>query len=402
MRFLFVTTGSPATFYAVAPLATAAQNAGHEVILAAHEPWMETVEGIGVPTVCYSAEPIRHFMTNAAAAASGGQPLGGQRFGGQRFGGSGSEEMLEVGRGFARMAVAGLGTLLDLAEGWRPDLVVGSSMSYAAGLVATRRGVPYVRQEEYPIPTAGIDSGAEEGLRPELDRLGLGGLPEPALHVGVTPPSLRPSPASGWQPMRWIPRNPQRRLEPWMYTSPEERPRVLITSEFRRLPGRSLRYLVSQLTLAGAEVLIEGAERSAERLGAELGDVRVGWMPVDVLASSCDLAVNHGGTAVTMTLMTAGVPQLIIPPNDHAEAIAQALSGFGTALTVMPTQLGPGQDLDEVIAAGCREILATPRYAQQAQWIAAEIAALPAPGEIVHTLETLADRPVTRTWRKAS
>lgn len=53
MRFLFVTTGSPATFYAVAPLVTAAQNAGHEVILAAHEPWMETVEGIGVPTICY-------------------------------------------------------------------------------------------------------------------------------------------------------------------------------------------------------------------------------------------------------------------------------------------------------------------------------------------------------------
>ena len=68
----------------------------------------------------------------------------------------------------------------------------------------------------------------------------------------------------------------------------------------------------------------------------------------------------------------------------------------------MPTQFGPGQDLDEVIAAGCREILATPRYAQQAQALAAEIAALPAPCEIVHTLETLADRLVTRTWRKAS
>ena len=366
MKFLFVTTGSSATFYAVAPLATAVQNAGHEIILASHEPWMEIVEGIGVPSVCYSPEPIRHFMTASRP-----------------------EKMPDVGRGFARMAAAGLGALLDLAENWRPDLVIGSSMSYAAGLLATRLNVPLVRQDEYPIPMAGIDQGAEEELRPELDRLGLAGLPEPALCVDVTPPSLRPSPASGGQPMRWIPRNPQRCLEPWMYTRPEGRHRVLITSEFRSLPGRSLRHLAGQLTLAGAEVLIEGAERAAERLGAELGNIRVGRIPVDVVASTCDLAVNHGGAAAAMTLMTAGVPQLLVPPNDHTKAIAQALSGFGAALTVLPQQ-GAGQDLGELIAAGCREILSTPRFAQQAQALATEIAALPAPCEVVHTLETLA------------
>jgi UDP:flavonoid glycosyltransferase YjiC (YdhE family) len=366
MKFLFVTTGSSATFYAVAPLATAVQNAGHEIILASHEPWMEIVEGIGVPSVCYSPEPIRHFMTASR-----------------------SEKMPDVGRGFARMAAAGLGALLDLAENWRPDLVIGSSMSYAAGLLATRLNVPLVRQDEYPIPMAGIDQGAEEELRPELDRLGLAGLPEPALCVDVTPPSLRPSPASGGQPMRWIPRNPQRCLEPWMYTRPEGRHRVLITSEFRSLPGRSLRHLAGQLTLAGAEVLIEGAERAAERLGAELGNIRVGRIPVDVVASTCDLAVNHGGAAAAMTLMTAGVPQLLVPPNDHTKAIAQALSGFGAALTVLPQQ-GPGQDLGELTAAGCREILSTPQFAQQAQALATEIAALPAPCEVVHTLETLA------------
>ncbi len=172
-----------------------------------------------------------------------------------------------------------------------------------------------------------------------------------------------------------------------MYTRPEGRHRVLITSEFRSLPGRSLRHLVGQLTLAGAEVLIEGA---AGRLGAELGDVRVGWMPVDVVASTCDLAVNHGGAAAAMTLMTAGVPQLIIPPNDHTGAIAQAMSGFGAALTVMPQQQGPGQSLGELIAAGCREILSASRYAQQAEALATEIAALPTPCEVVRTLETLA------------
>lgn len=366
MKFFFVTTGSPATFYAVAPLATAVQNAGHEIILASHEPWMETVERIGIPTVCYSPEPIRHFMTTSRA-----------------------EEMLDVGRGFARMATTGLGALLDVTEDWRPDLIIGSSMSYAAGLLAARLQVPYARQMEYPIPTAGIDQGAEQELRPELERLGLTGLPEPALYIDVTPPSLQPSP-SGRQPMRWIPRTPQRRLEPWMYTRPAGRHRVLITGEFRSLPGRSLRELVGQLTGTGAEVLIEGGEGTAARLGADLGDVRVGWVQVDVVAPTCDLAVNHGGTAAIMTLMAAGVPQLIIPPNDHAQAIAQALSGFGAALTLLPQQQGPGQNLGELIAGGCREILSSSRYAHQAQALAAEIAALPAPCEVVHTLELLA------------
>ncbi|XKK61500.1 hypothetical protein HFP71_00390 [Streptomyces sp. ARC32] len=62
MKILFITTGSQATYYAAAPLATAARNAGHQVMLAAHEPWVETAEAIGLPTFCFTVDPIRHFM----------------------------------------------------------------------------------------------------------------------------------------------------------------------------------------------------------------------------------------------------------------------------------------------------------------------------------------------------
>ena len=172
MKFLFITTGSQATFYAAAPLATAVRNAGHEILLASHEPWVETAEAIGVPTVCYTPDPVRHFMKL-------GRPGSALRFPREM----GDDEMLGVGQGFARMASAGLNTLLDLAEDWPPDVIVGSSMSYAAGLLAAHRKVPYVRQAEYlAIPITGIDPGAEEGLRPDLERLELAGLPMP---VGV-------------------------------------------------------------------------------------------------------------------------------------------------------------------------------------------------------------------------
>ncbi|MFJ9821211.1 nucleotide disphospho-sugar-binding domain-containing protein [Streptomyces sp. NPDC101151] len=356
MKILFTVGGSQATVFGVAPLATAARNAGHEILLAADEPLMEAAEAIGLPAVSITPERMRHGQDSVTAS----------------------------GR---------LDALLNLAEDWPPDLVIGA-LSHVPRLLAAHREIPYVRQVWYIDPMGHRDRRAVEELRPELKRLRLAELPDPALFIDVCPPSLRPPLAPDAQPMRWIPRNRQRRLEPWMYTRPEGRHRVLITSGTRSLmldtAGSSLRNLVDRLTGEGAEVLIAAPEEAAEKFGAELGDVRIGWIPLDVVAPTCDLAVHHGGATTATTLTHAGVPQLITPDNGYGKAVAQALSGFGAALMVTPQQLGPGQDPDEAVAAGCREVLSTPRYAQQAQALAKEIATLPTPSEVVHTLETLA------------
>jgi hypothetical protein len=76
--------------------------------------------------------------------------------------------MRHMGASFARMAAASLDALLALAEDWRPDLVVGGAMSYAAPLLATHLRVPYVRHAWDTIPPTEIDPGAEEELQPEL------------------------------------------------------------------------------------------------------------------------------------------------------------------------------------------------------------------------------------------
>lgn len=352
MKFLFTAGGGQATVFAAAPLATAARNAGHEILLAADEPLLETIAAIGLP------------------AAATPHP---------------------------RLSSARLGALMDLAEDWPPDLVVGG-LSYVPGVLATRLQVPYVRQA-WDVPRADMKRKAEEELRPELDSLGLAGLPDPDMFIDVCPPPLRASCNLDAQPMRWIPRNRQCRLEPWMYTRPKGRLRVLITSGTRTrmlgIPGSSMRHLVHQLTLAGAEVLIAAPAADAEEIAAELGDVRIGWIPLDVVASTCDLAVHHGGATTAMTVMNAAVPHLIIPDNGYGKAVAQAVSGFGAALMLMPEQEAPGQDPGEVIAAGCREVLSTPRYAKQARALAEQIAALPTPAEVVRTLETLTPKTLT-------
>jgi glycosyltransferase len=268
-------------------------------------------------------------------------------------------------------------------------------------LLAAHLKVPYVRHIEYlGIPLTGIDPGAEEELRPEMERLGVDGLLKPDLLLDSTPPSLRPSHDPAAQPMRWIPSNPQRRLERWMYTRPEGRRRVVITSGFRslmfRAPGWSMPLLVKELDKLGAEALIAANPGAVERFGAELGDARVGWIPIDVTAATCDLAVHHGGATTATTLMANGVPQLVIPenppefpPNYHREAIAKAITDFGAGKTLWPQAQEPDKAPGEVIAAACRELLENPSYTERTQFIAKEISTLPTPAEIVPKLEAL-------------
>ncbi|MEV0660670.1 nucleotide disphospho-sugar-binding domain-containing protein [Actinomadura luteofluorescens] len=368
------------TVFSVAPLATAARNAGHEILLAANEPLVETATAIGIPAVAISPEPIGHFVRGARRRP------GASEFEQPR------EAMLHLGRSYARMARAGWDALLDVAGAWSPDLVVGGAMSYAAGMLADRLKVAYVRHAWDIVPTTGTDPGAEEELRPELERLGLAGLPAPALFLDVCPPSLRPSPVSGAQSMRWIPVNLQRPVEPWMYTRPEGRRRVLITSGSRARmfqdPAWSLRHLAGRL--ADAEVLVAAPEEIAAEFGAGPGGVRAGWMPLDVVAPTCDLIMHHGGGATALTAMNAGVPQLITPEGVYMEIIARAVSGFGAGLTVEAHRQGTDRDAAEAIAAGCREILSSPAHTRRARDLGREIAALATPAETVRTLETLA------------
>ncbi|MFG2006926.1 glycosyltransferase [Spirillospora sp. NPDC048911] len=354
MKILFTIGGSQAIVFGVAPLASAARNAGHEILLAADEPLMEAAEAVGLPAVCITSERMRYGQDSKTAAVR-------------------------------------LDALLKLTESWAPDLVVGG-LSPVPRVLAAHLKVPFVRHIWHIAPVGNRGREMEAEIQPELERLGVAELPDPALFIDVCPPSLRGPGSPPARSMRWFPRVRQCRLQPWMYTRPEGR-RVLITSGTRALmldtPGSSLRTLVDELTGTGAEVLIAALPGAAERFGPELGDVRIGWIPLDVVAPTCDLAVHHGGATTAATLINAGVPQLIIPDNGFGEAVARALSGFGAALMVDPHRPEAGRTPDETIAAGCREILSNPRYAERTRLLAEEIATLPAPAEVLRELEAL-------------
>ncbi|MEV0526095.1 glycosyltransferase [Streptomyces sp. NPDC050439] len=377
MRILFVGSGSSATVYALAPLATAARNSGHEVFMAAHAQAMPAVVGVGLPAVPLTERPLWEFIGKDRSGREltlPTDPAEGGPF---------------AGRAFARMAAANFGPLIDLAHDWRPDLVVGGTMSYAAGLLGARLGIPVVRQAWDISDADTIHPGADEELRPELREMGLDRLPEPDLLIDICPPALRPPGAPPAQLMRWRPGNQQQILEPWMYAR-GDRPRVCLTSGSRaslRGHDNSFTFLRDMAKTIGAldvELVVAAPEDIAAELRAESPAIRSGWFPLDVVAPTTDLMIHHGGGVTMMTAMNAGVPQLVLPNGPLAIPTSRRLSAQGSALTLVP-----GQDSPRDTAAAAERILGDASFRRSARVLAREIAGLPLPSDVVRELERL-------------
>ncbi|MFI9723680.1 nucleotide disphospho-sugar-binding domain-containing protein [Streptomyces sp. NPDC052396] len=378
MRLLFVAAGSPATVFALAPLATAARNAGHQVVMAANEDMMPVVAASGLPGVPTTGRPIRHFITTDRQGNPETIPT------------DPVEQARFTGRWFARMAAASLDRMLEFAHDWRPDLVVGGTMCYVAPLLAAHLGIPHARQAWDAIDADGIHPGADLELAPELARLGLASIAEPDLFIDICPPGLRPPHAAPAQMMRYIPANRQRTLERWMYTRGERR-RICVSSGSRVAKDsydqnfEFLRGLAKEVAAWDVELIVAAPEEVAGALRAELPGIRAGWIPLDVVAPTCDLLVHHAGGVSTLTGLNAGVAQLLIPKGAVLEIPSRRVADYGAAITLLP-----GQDTPEAIAESCRELLASPGYGKRARDLAAEIASMPAPARIVPVLEQLA------------
>ncbi|MFF9024877.1 nucleotide disphospho-sugar-binding domain-containing protein [Streptomyces eurythermus] len=375
MRILFVAGPTPATVFGLASLAIAARQAGHQVITAGTEELVPHISSVGLP----GAAVTRRTWESLIATDRSGRPV-------PRMPRGVEPERLHHGGWFGRLAAESLDGLRELAARWHPELVVGGSMSYAAPLLAAHLGVPHVRQAWDLYDTRGVDPYAAEELRPELAALGLGRLPEPDLLVDVCPPSLRPLDAGPAQPMRWVPYNRQLPLEPWMYTR-GDRPRVCVTSGSRETEANRgfLGRLVADLAAFDAEIVVAAPEEAASRLRETTGRVRVGWMPLDVVAPTCDLIVHHGGGVTGMTALGAGAAQLLLPRWDIFATTMRRAAEQGAARVLFPEDAGP-----EAVLRACRELLEEPGYRKRSGEIAAEIAALPGPAEVVADLERLA------------
>ncbi|MEW9547213.1 glycosyltransferase [Nonomuraea sp. NPDC050783] len=375
MRILFTTSPGLGHSLSLVPLIWAARAAGHEVLVGTSGHSLHAMGKAGLPAVDGYPEGdiMAAFGEHERRAAESGFELTG--FLGGLFG------------DFTDRVVD---RLAAVADGWRPDLVVHSSLEYAGPIIAAARGVPAVCYHlGLPVPEE-IRDAVRAAVAPAAGRNGAGTWPvEPALVLDPMPASLLDPGVRLDRPVRFVPYSGGDAARPaWMVARPG-RPRVCVTlgTEIPRWAGIAV--LEDFVTAAGKlEVELVLALGGADPADLpELPDnVRAAtWLPIADVIATCSGIVHHGGAATMLTACAAGVPQLVLPHGGDQYMHAPLLARRGLAAVLEP---------HEVSADTAREALerltGDDRMRLAAAEVRAEIGALPSPAETVPLLERLA------------
>jgi UDP:flavonoid glycosyltransferase YjiC (YdhE family) len=302
-----------------------------------------------------------------------------------------------VPRLFAEIALdATLDDLGAVVDEWRPDVVVADSYAFAATLVAAVHGVPSVEHGiGLPFDPL-VRELVADAVTPAWNAAGLPAPgPAPAtLCVDVCPPALAGELAASAprarQPVRPAPL-PVREPAALPFELPHpDLPLVYVTFgtfansdvELFRVALRALAELpVSVLVTTGDEDVAAGIEDVPDNA------VVAGFVPQAAILPRCSAVVHHAGAGTTFGLLAHALPSVAAPQSADNFAIARHLAAAGAAI-VLP----PGEVVEKAVRDAVVEVLARPEPRTAAQRLAGEIAAMPAPADVVPAIHALADR----------
>ncbi|WP_410637465.1 glycosyltransferase [Amycolatopsis sp. lyj-346] len=363
MRILFTCRPAYGHLFPLLPLANAARAAGHQVVFGTGEAFVPKVRELG-----FEAHRVGISIGDAEAEA--------KRRHGEDAG------FLDVGiTMFAELLPqATMADLRPLLPGLRPDLVVYEQSDVGAGALARQAGVPAASLViGRSMPPEVLAVAAERlaplwGARPADAMLG-------DACIDVWPDSVR-DPGTAAVPTVF-------RMRPTQYNAAVPLP---------PLPRDGFVYLTLGTVVFGATQVLRGAIAALARLPvdvlvavgpgdpAALGElperVRVaGFVPQAEVLRHAGLVVHHGGTGTVLGTLAAGLPQLILPQGADQFANAETLSALGAAKALA------GEDIRiDAIEAAARELLDDPAAREVARAVAAEIAGMPAPEQVLGEL----------------
>ncbi len=381
MRILFCTWAWRSHLFPMVPLAWACRAAGHEVRVASQPGLTPVIRQAGLDAVPVGHDVDVPKFVREYVLRPGGQPAA------RRHGRPRALDML------VELADSMVDDLAGQAKRWRPDVLVHELTTWAGPLAAAAIGVPAVRVL-YGVDL--LERAADflpDAISPLADRLGLSEVDvRGALTVDPCPPRLQVPTGYRPQPIRYVPYNgPGTVPDP----SPPKgtRPRICVTwgTTMAKLePGRMLAGRMAKAVEGlDAEIVVAVAEEHTELLAGLPGDVRVlTGVPLDLVLPSCDLVLHHGGAGTTLTAMTHGVPQLVIPQlPDHA-LHGRQLAATGAGRVIAKEEADP-----EAVREAAAGLLADTGHRDSAAALAAESRLRPPPADVVGVLEKLvADR----------
>jgi UDP:flavonoid glycosyltransferase YjiC (YdhE family) len=363
------------------PLALAARDAGHDVVVLGGTSIGDAVERVGLRHVPAGSPDLPSVLARVPERAG----LTGRRLAAATWKGA-----------FAGILAPELAAAtLQLARDWPPDLVIHEDSEQGSWIAAERLGVPHLAVQATAWRGTGLRLSAEP-LNALRATLGLGA--DPALarwhrhgYLGTRPPALLnpedPPPATT-VPVRPVALDDVQGVIPsWVDRTPDGR-RVVVTLG-TMLPGRADvvgGILDGLATLDVGIVATVGPELEPAELGDRGPDVRVErWVPMSRVLATADALVFHAGSGTMLAALAAGVPLVLLPLAADQPENADRCVDAGVGVALPPDAREPAD-----VARATRTVLGDPAYREAARRVAGEIARMPDPASLLPRLEALA------------
>ncbi len=285
--------------------------------------------------------------------------------------------------------------LFDIIEQWSPHVVVHDVAEFAAPLVATVVGLPYVEHSYGPAIQNDVIRAAGEAAAPFWSAHGLA--PHPLggfyryLYLDVCPPSLQvPGAVAGTvQGIRTVETRLPAAQVPWL-DGLRDLPIVYITlGTVYNADLGVFRALLGGLRDEALNIIVTvGNQNDPTVLGAQPSNVHVHrYIPQELLLPHCAAVVTHGGAGSTLGALAFGLPLLIVPQGADHFYNADRVVAAGAGVRLMPDRLTAGSARDAV-----RMLLHDDTFQTAARRLKNEFDAMPDPRHAVETLEKLAGR----------
>lgn len=368
---LFAAAGGHGHLKPLLPLAAHARCAGHQVL----------VTGAAVLAPHVRAQGL-DYRASGPDLAPGRGPLVLHGL---------DQERQAIGQHFAgALAHARAADVVQLADHWRPDVIVRDEVDFGAAVAAEVSGLPHAS-----IVVLGAGGFIlSEGARPALETLRAAfGLPAEdgmrMLHRHLT---LTPFPASYRDPADPLPGRVLQYRDPIAADeqAPGRRVYVTLGTIFNTESGDLLEKVVAGVA-ACAEVdavLVATGEHVDRRSWAPLpAKVTIRrFVAQDRALASCSAVVSHGGSGTVLGAIRHRLPTVILPLGADQSLNARRCEQLGLGLSLRADTAGKDD-----IGAAVRQVLTQPSYRRSAQEMQARLLDLPELSAALTAVESLAE-----------
>lgn len=373
MRVLITSVGAAGHIFPLVSIAHALRAAGHEILWAT--PAAELVSQTGLPA--FDSAPDADIMEIYGKVMTElGYVL---QFGRDEY----AKTIPMTAQMMAGFAEPVVDRTVEVAQDWRPDLVLHDELDAVGPLVAGKLGVPAVDQVLSVCAYRDIREQTRQHLDDAYDRHGVTGQPEKSAVLDTRPPSMRRHDFGGWS-MRCLPYNSSGVLPRWLVQEPA-RPRVAITfgTTIPAFTGLdAFRPMIEAAGQVDAEFVLASGDADLSVFGELPGNVRgAGWVPLNALLRTCTAMIHHVGGGTALHGLDAGVTHLTLPGTADSWQVSEVITERGLGVEATPAEV----DADLI-----RTVLFDPSMRAAAAEVKAEIGAMPTPADLVPRLVALA------------